>query len=159
MTKRNKIIYWISTAWLASGMLSTGTLQLFKAKAEGAIAPPGVYGITHLGYPIYFLTILGVWKILGVVALLIPKFPLLKEWAYAGFFFAMSGAVFSHIASGDSMTANIPALLLLILTVISWYFRPADRKFIAVTQSRHRQEFAPPKTAMGTRGNQAAVGA
>jgi hypothetical protein len=132
MTKRNKIIYWISTAWLALGMLSTGTLQLFKAKAEGAVAPPGVYGITHLGYPIYFLTILGVWKILGVVALLIPKFPLLKEWACAGFFFAMSGAVFSHIASGDSMTANVPALLLLILTVISWYFRPADRKMIPV---------------------------
>jgi len=75
MTKRNKIIYWISTIWLALGMLATGTLQLFKAKAEGAVAPPGVYGITHLGYPVYFLTILGVWKILGVVALLIPKFP------------------------------------------------------------------------------------
>jgi hypothetical protein len=75
MTKRNKIIYWISTIWLASGMLSTGTLQLFKVKAEGAVVPPRVYGITHLGYPIYFLTILGVWKIFGVVALLIPKFP------------------------------------------------------------------------------------
>jgi hypothetical protein len=96
-------------------MLATGTLQLFKAKAEGAVAPPGVYGITHLGYPVYFLTILDVWKILGVVALLIPKFPLLKEWAYAGFFFAMSGALFLHIASGDSMTQNVPALLLLIL--------------------------------------------
>ena len=134
MTKRNKIIYWISTIWLALGMLSTGTLQLFKVKAEGALAPPGVYGITHLGYPIYFLTILGVWKILGVVALLIPKFPLLKEWAYAGFFFAMSGAVLSHIASGDSVNAIFPALLLLILTVVSWYFRPADRKIISVNQ-------------------------
>src|SRR5438445_3454278 len=114
MTKRNKIIYWISTIWLALGMLSTGTLQLFKVKAEGAVAPPGVYGITHLGYPIYFLTILGVWKILGVVALLIPKFPLLKEWAYAGFFFAMSGAVFSHIAWGDSVIEVFPSLLLLL---------------------------------------------
>ena len=85
MTKGNKIIYWIATVWLALGMLATGTLQLFKAKAEGALAPPGVYGITHLGYPIYFLTILGVWKILGAVAVLIPKFPLLNEWAYAGF--------------------------------------------------------------------------
>src|SRR6266852_1204540 len=118
MTKRNKIIYWISTIWLASGMLSTGALQLFKAKAEGALAPPGVYGITHLGYPIYFLTILGVWKILGVAALLIPKFPLLKEWAYAGFFFAMSGAIFSHIAVGDSVKEIFPSLLLLILTVV-----------------------------------------
>jgi hypothetical protein len=159
MTKRNKIIYWIATLWLTSGMLSTGALQLFKMKAEGAVSPPGVYGITHLGYPVYFLTILGVWKILGVVAVLIPKFPLLKEWAYAGFFFAMSGPIFSHIAVVDPVKEIIPSLLLLVLTVISWYFRPADRKFIAVTQSRHRQEFAPPKTAMGTRGNQAAVGA
>jgi hypothetical protein len=84
-----------------------------------------------LGYPIYLLTILGVWKILGVVALLIPKFPLLKEWAYAGFFFAMSGAAFSHIAVGDPMKELVPSLLLLILTVVSWYFRPADRKIPA----------------------------
>ena len=132
MTKRNKIIYWISTIWLASGMLSTGTLQLFRVKAEGALAPPGVYGITHLGYPIYFLTILGIWKILGVVALLIPKFPLLKEWAYAGFFFVMSGAIISHIAVGDSMSEIFPSLLLLILTVVSWYFRPENRKIISV---------------------------
>ena len=134
MTKRNKIIYWISTIWLALGMLSTGTLQLFRMKAEGALAPPGVYGIKHLGYPIYFLTILGVWKILGVVALLIPKFPLLKEWAYAGFFFTMSGAVFSHIALGDSVKELVPSLLLLILTVVSWYFRPENRKIISVNQ-------------------------
>ena len=115
-------------------MLATGTLQLFKVKAEGAVAPPGVDGITHLGYPIYFLTILGIWKILGVVALLIPKFPLLKEWAYAGFFFAMSGAAFSHLASGDSMNEIFPSLLLLILTLVSWYFRPSDRKIISVNQ-------------------------
>jgi uncharacterized membrane protein YphA (DoxX/SURF4 family) len=132
MTKRNKIIYWISTIWLASGMLSTGTLQLFRVKAEGALAPPGVYGITHLGYPVYFLTILGIWKILGVVALLIPGFPLLKEWAYAGFLFVMSGAIISHIAVGDSMSEIFPSLLLLILTVVSWYFRPENRKIISV---------------------------
>jgi hypothetical protein len=131
MTKRNKIIYWISTLWLTSGMLATGTLQLSKAKAEGALAPPEVYGITHLGYPIYFLTILGVWKLLGVVAVLIPKFTLLKEWAYAGFFFAMTGAAFSHIAVVDPTMALVPSLLLLTLTVVSWYFRPADRKIPA----------------------------
>jgi hypothetical protein len=97
---RNKAIYWISTLWLALGMLATGTLQLFRAKAEGALAPPGVYGITHLGYPIYFLTILGVWKILGVVAVLIPKFPLLKEWAYAGFFGSEQESVKALILGG-----------------------------------------------------------
>ncbi|HEV8429019.1 MAG TPA: DoxX family protein [Pyrinomonadaceae bacterium] len=134
MKKRNKIIYWIATLWLASGMLSTGALQLFRAKAEGALAPPGVYGITNLGYPIYFLTIIGIWKILGVVALLVPKSPLLKEWAYAGFFFLMSGAIFSHIAVGHSVSQLFPSTLLLILTVVSWYFRPASRKIVAVNE-------------------------
>src|SRR5574337_1467470 len=130
MTKRNKIIYWIATIWLALGMLSTGAVQLFKAK-EGQ---GGVDMITHLGYPIYLVTIIGVWKIMGVVTILIPKFPLLKEWAYAGFFFIMSGAIFSHIASGDPVAELIPSLLLLILTITSWYFRPADRKPILVNQ-------------------------
>ncbi|NOT77298.1 MAG: DoxX family protein [Cyclobacteriaceae bacterium] len=125
MTKRNKITYWIATIWLALGMISTGAVQILKAK-EGA---GGVNSIEQLGYPTYFLTLLGVWKVLGVIAVLIPKFPLLKEWAYAGFFFAMSGAIFSHIASGNSSVNEIfPSLLLLILTIISWYFRPADRK-------------------------------
>ena len=78
MTKRNKIIYWISTIWLALGMLSSGIVQLLNMKEE-------VDFIIRLGYPMYFLTILGIWKILGVVTVLIPKFPLLKEWAYAGF--------------------------------------------------------------------------
>ncbi len=129
MAKRNKIIYWISTIWLALGMVSSGIVQLFKVKGE-------IEFILNLGYPIYFLTILGIWKILGVVAVLIPKFPLVKEWAYAGFFFAMSGAVFSHIASGNSVNEIFPPLLLLILTVVSWYFRPADRKINTSIQQR-----------------------
>ena len=128
MTKRNKIIYWIATLWLALGMLVVGTGQLFKMKAGQG----GVDMITHLGYPIYLLTLLGIWKVLGVLAVLIPKFPLLKEWAYAGFFFVMSGAIFSHIAIGDPLSAIFPSSLLLILTVVSWYFRPADRKISAV---------------------------
>jgi hypothetical protein len=85
-----------------------------------------------LGYPAYFLPILGTWKILGVVAVLIPKFPLLKEWAYAGFFFAMSGAIFSHIAAGSSVNEMFGPLLLLTLIAVSWYFRPANRKIISV---------------------------
>ncbi len=124
MSKRNKIIYWIATIWLALGMLSTGAVQLFKAK-EGQ---GGVDMVTHLGYPVYLLTILGIWKIVGVATVLISKFPLLKEWAYAGFFFIMSGAIFSHIAVGDSLDKIFPSLLLLILTVVSWYFRPLNRK-------------------------------
>ena len=125
MTKRNKIIYWIATLWLALGMTSTGIVQIIKLKEE-------VDMMAHLGYPLYFLTLLGVWKILGVIAILIPKFPLLKEWAYAGFFFAMSGAVFSHLACGDEAIAFFGPLLLLALTVTSWYFRPAERKISRV---------------------------
>ncbi|MEX2233113.1 MAG: DoxX family protein [Cyclobacteriaceae bacterium] len=127
MKKSHKIIYWISTAWLALGMLSTGLVQLFKMEEE-------VNMITQLGYSDYILTILGIWKILGVVAVLLPKFPLLKEWAYAGFFFAMSGAVFSHLANGDDAMEFFGPALLLILTVVSWYFRPEERKLVPVIQ-------------------------
>ena len=124
MTKRNKIIYWIATIWLALGMLSTGAVQLLKEKTGTG----GADSITHLGYPIYLLTILGVWKILGVAAVLIPKFPLLKEWAYAGFFFAMSGAVISHVIIGDPAKELFGPVLLILLTITSWYFRPAAEK-------------------------------
>jgi uncharacterized membrane protein YphA (DoxX/SURF4 family) len=124
MTKRKKIIYWIATLWLALGMLSTGVVQLLHVDKD-------VEFVKGLGYPAYLLTIIGIWKISGVVAVLIPKFPLLKEWAYAGFFFCMSGAVFSHIANG-SVNEMFPALLLLTLTIISWYFRPADKKLVSL---------------------------
>ncbi len=124
MTKRTKIIYWIVTAWLSLGMLSTGTVQLIKMKEE-------VENITQLGYPAYILTLLGIWKFLGVIAVLIPKFPLLKEWAYAGFFFAMSGAIFSHLAAGNGAKELFGPTLLLVLTILSWYLRPATRKIEA----------------------------
>lgn len=108
-------------------MASTGIVQLIKPAEE-------IEKITHLGYPVYFLTILGVWKLLGVIAVLAPKLPLLKEWAYAGFFFAMSGAAISHLALRDPVTEILPSLLLLTLTVISWYFRPASRQFVSTVQ-------------------------
>jgi hypothetical protein len=126
MPKRNTIIYWVSTVWLSLGMLSSGIVQVLQVKTE-------VDFIAHLGYPVYFLTLLGIWKILGVVAVLMPKYPLVKEWAYAGFFFAMSGAVFSHVATG-SLNEVFPSVLLLALTVVSWYFRPADRKIASATK-------------------------
>ncbi len=128
MTKRNKIIYWISTLWLALGMVSTGIVQIVKMDRE-------VENFIGLGYPLYLLTILGVWKILGVVALLVPKFTLLKEWAYAGFFFAMTGAIISHVVSGDGAKEIFGPALLLILTVVSWYFRPAERRISSIQNS------------------------
>ena len=135
MTKRNKIFYWVATIWLALGMLSTGLVQLFKAK-EGQ---GGADMITHLGYPVYLLTIIGIWKILGVAALLIPKNPLLKEWAYAGFFFIMSGALFSHLAIHDGLSELVPSLLLLLLTILSLYFRPMNRKLILLTNKQYNE--------------------
>src|SRR5688572_26138240 len=132
MTKRNqpagkaiKITYWVATLWLALGMTSTGIVQFIKMKEEVDL-------FNRLGYPLYFLTILGIWKLLGVIAVLIPKFPLLKEWAYAGFFFIMSGAVVSHLINGDEPVTLFGPTLLLVLTAVSWYFRPADRKLIPV---------------------------
>jgi uncharacterized membrane protein len=126
MEKRNKIIYWVITVFLALGMMAQGVAQILHKKGYVDII------VAHLGYPLYFLNIIGVWKILGVIAILIPGFRLLKEWAYAGFFFVMSGALLSHIAAGDSLKQAGPALALLILIGVSWYFRPADRKIISV---------------------------
>ncbi len=121
MSKRNKIIYWVATIWLSLGMVSTGIVQLIPLKEEAE-------KMTALGYPLYFITLIGIWKLLGVVAVLMPGYPLLKEWAYAGFFFLMSGAVFSHAAVGDQASEYFGPTLLLVLTVISWYMRPAERK-------------------------------
>jgi hypothetical protein len=123
MIKRNKIIYWIATVWLSLGMLSTAIVPLLKVKENADV-------MARLGYPLYLLTLLGIWKVLGVIAVLIPKFGLVKEWAYAGFFFAMSGAVYSHLAIGDAVIKLFGPLLLIVLTVLSWYFRPADRRIM-----------------------------
>jgi uncharacterized membrane protein YphA (DoxX/SURF4 family) len=84
--------------------------------------------VEHLGYPSYFLVILGIWKVLGALALLAPRFPLLKEWAYAGVFFADTGAVASHLTTGygtGELTFLIP---LAVLTVLSWALRPPTRR-------------------------------
>lgn len=127
MPKRNNIIYWIATILLSLGMLGGGLGQLFRAQ-------PTVDGIVHLGYPPYLTSILGTWKILGTIALLVPAFRLLKEWAYAGFFFAMTGAAISHIVSGDSVSHYISPLIFSVLIVVSWYFRPADRRLAFINQ-------------------------
>ena len=123
MTKTNKIIYWISTALLSFGMLGSGISQVLHVKEMNEL-------ITHVGYPLYFMYIIGVWKILGVIAILIPKFKLVKEWAYAGFFFLMTGALVSHLFMGDSGKEIIGPLFQTIFVILSWYFRPADRKLI-----------------------------
>src|SRR5690606_33696151 len=123
MNRTNRIIYWIATVWLALGMVSTGIVQIVRMDEE-------VQKMNELGYPIYFLTIIGIWKLLGAVTVLIPKSPLLKEWAYAGFFFLVSGAIISHLSVGSEAVELFGPTLLLILAGVSWYTRPADRKIV-----------------------------
>ncbi|MNJ84942.1 hypothetical protein D3C87_24060 [compost metagenome] len=126
MTKRAKIIYWVFTIWMSLGMVSSAIVQLSGMKEEAEM-------IQNLGYPLYFMTLLGIWKILGVVVILAPKLPILKEWAYAGFFFVMTGAAYSHIVSGDPFSQIFPSLLSLVLTILSWYLRPPGRKIVSVS--------------------------
>lgn len=121
MNKRNKIIYWVATIWLASALLAGGIQQVFIQKNFVEI-------FNHLGYPVYLMYLLGVWKILGAIAILVPGYMLLKEWAYAGSFFVWSGALFSHIAMHHTFSTMVPAITLLIMTVVSWHFRPSERK-------------------------------
>ena len=138
MNKRYNLIYWVATGLLAFGMVAQGVAQVVHTEGYATI-------MTHLGYPLYFLTIIGTWKLLGTVAILLPGYKLLKEWAYAGFFFVMSGAAASHLASGDSVTAVLPSLVLLSLIVASWYFRPADRKISSINSfQRHEQATLSP---------------
>ena len=126
MEKRNKIIYWIFTALFTIGMFSSGLQQIFRQKDM-------VDMVTALGYPMYFMTILGVWKILGVIAVLLPGFKLVKEWAYAGFFFVMTGALISHIACNDfGVKAMLGPIFQTLFIILSWYFRPPSRKITSL---------------------------
>jgi hypothetical protein len=127
--RKKNIAYWTITILLALGMLSGGMAQLLRLK-------PNVEGMTHLGYPLYIMSILGTWKILGVLVLLLPKFRLLKEWAYAGFFFVLTGAVISHIVSGDTFSDFCAPLSFVLLTVLSWWWRPDNRKLSFVSPAK-----------------------
>ncbi|MBB5078616.1 DoxX family protein [Nonomuraea endophytica] len=130
MAKTQRIVYWFSTVGLASGLVGSGVQQLLRMEGREALAPPYAWGMAELGYPVYLLTILGVWKLLGALAILLPKYPLLKEWAYAGMVFLFTGGLFSHIATGNSWYELVPALLLLILAIASWHFRPESRRLV-----------------------------
>ena len=124
MSKGKLITYWIATALLAFGMLQSGIFAVIRSDQWVKL-------VTALGYPVYFLTILGIWKILGVIAILVPGFKLFKEWAYAGFFFAMTCALASHLFCHDYNALSImgPSFQALFV-VLSWYFRPDSRKVI-----------------------------
>jgi len=132
MTKTRAIAYWVATGVLAAGLLGSGIQQLSGLEAPGAMAPAYAWGMEELGFPSYLLTLLGVWKILGAVVLLVPGLPVIKEWAYGGCLFLLTGAAFSHFATGGAWYDYLPALFLLMLGVLSWILRPDSRRVAAL---------------------------
>ena len=96
--------------------------------ADLAGAPQVVDGLTHMGYPAFMATILGFWKVCGVLTIVLPGLARLKEWAYAGFFFVLTGAITSHIVAEQSVANAVPAMVLLTLVLLSYFLRPEERK-------------------------------
>lgn len=123
-TRTRKTFYWISTGFAALALTAAGATNLMRA-------PQVVATISHLGYPSYVATILGTWKLLGVLAILAPGFPRLKEWAYAGFFFDLTGAAMSHATTGDPIGVVAVPLVLLVAVMASWALQPARGAFVA----------------------------
>jgi uncharacterized membrane protein YphA (DoxX/SURF4 family) len=121
-SRRHIIAYWVTTALVVFELALGGVWDVLRV--------PQVRGlIERLGYPPYSLVILGIWKLLGAVALVIPRFPRLKEWAYAGVLFDLTGAVASLFASGliDVGTMAYP-IVMTGVAVASWALRPSSRR-------------------------------
>ena len=123
-TQTKKVFYWISTGFAAFALTAASLTNLMRA-------PQIVATMSHLGYPSYVATILGAWKLLGVLAILAPGFPRLKEWAYAGFFFDLTGAAMSSAATGDPLGVVVIPLVLLVAVMASWALQPARGAFVA----------------------------
>jgi len=129
------VAYWIFTLLVAYEMVAGALWALLQLEYPRA-------NLTHLGYPHYLLTILGAWDVLGAVALLVPRFGRLKEWAYAGAFFNYSGAVASHVFAGDGPSRFGFALAFAIFTLASWALRPIDRTSVPTSQARETSTLA-----------------
>ena len=115
------LAYWVTTVLVVAELALGGVWDLLRL--------PYVRGIVeHVGYPVYFLTILGTWKVAGAVVLLLPRVPLVKEWAYAGTFFVFTGAVASHLFIGDGPGYWGQPLAVAALAVASWALRPPSRR-------------------------------
>jgi hypothetical protein len=121
MSRKWMIAYWVFTLYIASTQLWGGVTDILHA-------PPLFAILLHLGYPPHFSTLLGTWKVLGAVALLAPRYPLLKEWVYAGMFFDFSAAMVAHAAAGDGVASQIGPLLSIAMLFGSWYLRPQPRR-------------------------------
>jgi uncharacterized membrane protein YphA (DoxX/SURF4 family) len=133
--KTRTIAYWITTALVSLAFAAGGLADLSGA-------PEVMEGMKHLGYPAYVATILGVWKVLAPVALLAPRLPRLKEWAYAGIVFDLTGAAASHAAVGDDAGKIVAPLILAALAAASWALRPEDRRLKAPEGEALRQTTA-----------------
>lgn len=118
--KAKAIGYWVCTIVIALLLLSGGIMQVMRA-------PAAIAGITHLGYPVHFAVLLGVWKVLGAIVIVLPGFALVKEWAYAGIFIDLTGASVAHTAAGDGVGNIIAPLVFTAVVVASWILRPASR--------------------------------
>lgn len=127
--KAKLIGYWATTAIVAFVLLVGGVMDLMRPR-------DAVELIVHLGYPMYFMTIIGVWKVLGAIALLVPRYPRLKEWAYAGIIFDFTGALASHASRGDGADRMIPPIVLALVAVASWALRPQSRVLGAIAPAR-----------------------
>ncbi|MDI1446055.1 DoxX family protein [Polyangium sp. 6x1] len=138
--KARTIGYWVATGLLGFAFAAGGIGDLSGS-------PEILEGMAHLGYPAYFATILGVWKVLGAVALLVPRFPRLKEWAYAGIFFDLTGAAASHAVSGDPAGKVITPLVLLGIAAASWALRPESRKLSSESKREAGAPLAKPALA------------
>ena len=141
MTARN-VSYWITTGLVALAFAFGGVADLARS-------PDMIAGMAHLGYPAYLAGLLGVWKLLGAGAILAPGTARLKEWAYAGMLFDLTGAAYSHASSGDPVGKILTPLIILGLVVASWALRPATRVLPNPAQepaaSQPRGEFASAK--------------
>ena len=127
--KAKLVSYWLTTGMVAFALIAGGSADLLHLPAIDA-------GMTHLGYPLYFTTILGFWKLPGALVLLAPRWPRLKEWAYAGAFFNMTGAVASHISTGDAFVQFLAPLMLSGCVLASWALRPQSRVLGALFSPR-----------------------
>jgi uncharacterized membrane protein YphA (DoxX/SURF4 family) len=120
-SRSRTLLYWSSTFLLGTEGIVGGALALIRL-------PAYVEVITHLGYPRYLMTIIGIWYTLAGVALLVPRFPRVKEWAYAGLVINYTGAAASHMVAGDFIGAVIAPTIFIILTIASWALRPPARR-------------------------------
>jgi hypothetical protein len=128
---------YVATTALSGLALGAGAVSQLSG------APEVVATLTALGYPTYLGTLLGVWKALFVVAIVAPRFPRLKEWAYAGMFFNLTGAAFSHALVGDGAGATLTPLLVLGVVMASWSLRPASRRLPAPSAEPASERVAP----------------